>query len=674
MKAEDLELLSEISRDRALGSSLLFSHRHSDDSPAFHIELLDLWRCADPFVLIEAFRGAGKSTLSEEFLTLEGCFGNFHYWLLLGETYSKACQRLAAIDYECRTNKKLNHLFGGKVLARKSIENKVWFQSGALIEAMGWEQELQGLKEQADRPDGAYFDDVENLERVRDTEAVDRGMQKLFLELMPALDPVRRRIRFAQARRAEDCMVTRLAANPEWLYRAFPICNGEPDDPLTESLWPARYPMEWIRKERDTFQRAGMIGAFLQSYMLQATDYSAKPFKEEMLASMEVSPWHWMPRYAIYDPSRTSNEKRTKEVSKSDRTGKVVVSRMGSKILVHESSGNFWEPNEFINDLFLTQEQHSPAKIGIEKNSLDDWLMQPIRIEMMRRGIALPLKALIAPQDRSKDEFIGGLQPFALAKDIVLIGGKMAHPQLVAEWSNFPNGPRDVMNALAYSLRMFSGVPMYEDFSGANINDAPNPRLGETVYIAFNANPSEAVAVAVVREGRRLSVAGDWSASGATADAVKTLAFEVRTAYPRAAIQSWVPAETYDQWQRVALVPALRAERFVPYRAEHVAVARGCLAERMRMDWHGRRLFTVDKDAKLTLNSLAAGYALAVEKGGRSGHEPEPGISRLVAEAIEAMVAMLDRQGDVEAIPKGANIAYTPGGQRYVSSNPRART
>jgi hypothetical protein len=31
---------------------------------------------------------------------MEGCFGNFHYMLLIGETYTKACQRLAAIDYD----------------------------------------------------------------------------------------------------------------------------------------------------------------------------------------------------------------------------------------------------------------------------------------------------------------------------------------------------------------------------------------------------------------------------------------------------------------------------------------------------------------------------------------------------------------------------------------------
>jgi len=652
----------------------LFAHRHPQAESEMHIEMMDLYRAGDEFVVLEAFREAGKTTKAEEHLILAGAFRNYWYCLLIGETYEKACQRLAAIDYECRTNVELAHVFGGKILQRRSIENKLWFRSGAFIQALGWEQELQSFKHQAHRPDFAFLDDVENLERVRDRAAVDESMRKLAHDLIPAMDKERRKIIVSQTRRAEDCMVTRLAANADWVYRAYPICVGDCDDPLAVSTWPARYPIEWIRAEKARFANMGMLDAFLQAYMLQTIDPASKPFKEEMLGAMDVSPWHWMPRFAIYDPSRTANAKRSKTQDKSDRTGKVVVSRLGSKILVHESSGHYWQPDAFIEDVFRTHAEHAPAKIGIEKNSLDDWLLQPIRIEMLRRGQALPLVALQAPQDRSKEDFIMGLQPFAGAKDIVLIGGKMAHPQLVAEWINFPQGSRDVLNALAYALRMFSGVPMYEDFSGANIGEAPTPKQGEQVFVGWNANPSEVVAVAVVRDGRRLAVAADWSAAGATSDAVKTLAFAVRSTFPRASLQCYVPADTHDQAQRIALVPALRAERLTPYRAEHIAIARGCLAERLRTKWHNATLLTVAQSSKLTLNALSAGYALAAEKGGRSAKEPEVGVSRLVAEALECMVAVLDRVGEQEyGFPKGAHIGHTPGGAAYVSANPRAR-
>lgn len=649
---------------------MLFAHRHPQASAPMHVEIMDLWRCSDEFVLIEAFRDAAKSTLSEEAIVMEGCFGNFHYMLLLGETYTKACQRLLAIDHESRTNVKLHHLFGGKVLARKSIENKVFFKSGAMIEAVGWEQELQSFKQHEHRPDAAWLDDIENRERVRDKAAVDENMRKFWLELVPAMDKTRRKIRFTQTRRAEDCMVTRFASRDDWLYRGYPICDGDPDDPRTRSLWPSRYPMDWVRSERDRFQSNGMLQEFKQAYLLQVTDPTTKPFKDEQLAFRDVSDWHWMPRFAIYDPARTSNERRTKEARKSDRYGKVVVSRMGSEILVHESSGNFWKPSECIEDLFLTNRKHSPAKIAIEKNSLDDWLLQPIRMEMLRRGELLPLVALTAPQDRSKDDFILGLQPFAQAGDIVLLGGRSAHPQLIAEWANFPAGPRDIMNALAYSLRMFSGQPVYGDFSGANVAEAPVARRGETVYVGFNASPNETVAVAFLREGHRIMVAFDGAAPGP--EAVKMLVADIRAAFPLAIFSCWAPAEVHDQWQRIALVPQLRAQRVSVYRAEHAAPARGNLSQRIRSDWRGRRLLTVDRRAKLTLNALATGYAMPVERGGRSAGEPEAGTSRLVAEALETMVAILDKSLEAESgIPKGANVGLTPSGAPYVTAAPR---
>ena len=56
----------------------------------------------------------------------------------------------------------------------------------------------------------------------------------------------------------------------------------------------------------------------------------------------------------------------------------------------------------------------------IEKDSLDEYLLQPIRYEMLRRGVVLPIRPLNAPQDRAKDEFIMGLQPFFRAGDIVV--------------------------------------------------------------------------------------------------------------------------------------------------------------------------------------------------------------------------------------------------------------
>lgn len=631
-----------------------------------HVEIMDLWRAGDEFVLIEAFREAAKTTLAEEFLIMEGAFGNFNYCVLFGETYVKACQRIEAMAHECRYNTKLHGLFGTGILSRKPNEDKIWFSSGAFIQAVGWEQEITGFKYLGARPDRAYFDDVENLERVRDSSAVDTTMRKLYREVLPAMDKTRRKLRVTQTPRAPDCLVTRLRASPEWVTRSFPICSGDIDDPKTVPAWPDRYPMEWIRAERDRYARAGMLREFMQEYMLQVDSREARPFSEEMLRYTDLAPAAWLPRVLIYDPARTAS------VDLSDRTGKVVVSRMGSKLIVHESGGYFWRPDELRADLFKAVKHHKCSSVGVEKNSLDDYLMQPIRYEMLKQGAAFDVRPLQAPQDRDKDAFIMGLHPFASVGDIILVGGKSAHTQLVAEFVNFPGGRLDILNALAYAPRMFGGELIYEDFGEANCAPSPTPENGETIFCAWNASSNETACAVLLRRGRHLSVARDYAASGPHIDAVRLIAAGLRADFTRQVMHHYISAELHENQQRVPLAQALRAERMNAWRGEHSTVARGALGERIRTEVKHRRLLTCDRLAPLTLNALAGGYKYPMLSTGRRAAEPEPGVARLVAEAVEVVAALFDK-GILDTEPKGANFSTTPGGQRYMTANPRAR-
>jgi hypothetical protein len=669
----DVDLLARLSSDRALASVTLFPHRHPQRECAAHIEIMDLWRSADPLIQIEGFRGLGKTTKAEEAFVLGGVFKNYPYALLIGETYEKACDRLSTIVREVKTNAAMVQAFGGRSLVARSIENKLWFSSGALIQACGWDQELQSFKEGSHRPHWAWLDDVENLERVRDAAAVDASMSKLYGDLLPAMDPVYRKVVNSQTARAQDCMVKRLAANPQWVYRSYPICDRDPDDPEAIALWPERFPIELVRQMKAEYVAAGKLDDFLLAYMLQTTNPDSKTFKRDWLQSMDSSPWHWMARYAIYDPARSTNRTRTRDTSKSDQYGKVVISMMGSKILVHESQGAYWKPDEFMDDLFTTNERHHPVKMGVEKNSLDDWIVQPIQLQILRRGVTLPLVALQAPQDQAKDDFIKALQPFMQSKDIVLIGGLSAHPQLVSEVENFPQGQRNVLNALAYAFKLVSGAPMYEDFGPDNIAaDSPEPPRGETINVAFNANATTVVAVAILRQDRRIFAVRAWSAAGPITDAVETVVYNARASFPLAKIQAWAPADLHDQWQRVALVPSMKRRGLVPYRGEHIAPARGCLSERIRNTWHGKRLFLVDRKVDMVLNALSAGYARKVEKGGGLSREPEEGESRLVAEALETMISVLDHTQDTEdGVPEGANTGRTKDGRIFISARPQ---
>lgn len=656
-------MLRVVSEDRALASAMLFSHRHPNTSPPMHVEIIDLWRCADELVLIEAFRQAAKSTLAEEFLLLEGAFGNFCYTVLFGETYDKACQRLESIAREAQTNLALAKLLGSNILSRKPNEDKVWFSSGAMIQAFGWEQEITGMKYLDSRPDRAYLDDIENLERVRDSKAVDATMRKIYRELLPAMDKSNRKVRITQTPRAGDCMVTRIRENSEWLSRRYPICNGPIDAETTKATWPDRYPMTWIRAERDAYAAAGMLTDFMQEYMLEVHSSDQKPFSDDMIRGVEIAPAAWLPKVAIYDPARTA------AIKSSDRTGKVVVSRFGSKIIVHESSGNFWKPDAIVQDIFDANEKHSPASIGVEKNSLDEFIMQPIRNKALRQGVSLPVVALQAPQDKDKAAFIMGLHPFFVAGDVVLVGGRGSHPQLVAEILNFPSGRVDIINALAYSLKMFAGYPIYEDFAEDNIAEAPQATARDKLFLAWNASNTDVSCAAVMVVGRHVSVLRDWVAAAPISDAVRTIMSDIRATYRGPQIEHYCPADLHDQWQRIPLVPSLKTLGVRCLRADHAPVSRGTLAENIRMTIRHRRCFSVDKSARNVINAFAGGYRYPALPGGRQGAEPEAGISRLLAESIECLTNTLSKRNDADLNVSG-HYSHNPQGVKYLTALP----
>lgn len=654
------QMLRSINDDRALGSAMLFAHRHKQHSPKFHIDIIDLWRSADEFVAVQAFRQGAKTTLSEEFLTLEAAFGNFKYCLIFGETYTKACERISGMKNEFVTNTALINLFGN-MKGTVWSENRIILKNGTLIEAHGWEEEIRGYLHNQHRPDRAYLDDIENKENTRDTLAVDRNWKKLHLQLIPAMDKESRKIRMTGTPLADDCMIRRASASPNWVSAQFPLCDRDIDDPNAQSLWEERYPIEWIRNERDSFAREGMLREFNQEFMLIAEGSQGKPFTEDMLRFQDLPPASYTPRVVIIDPARTV------EVKKSDQTGHVTVSRLGTTIYIHQSGGEYWQPDEIVAGVYNMSSAHDNADVVIEKNSLDDWLLQPIRAMSLMTGRHVNVRPVNAPQDRDKAQFIMGMRPFMKAGDIVMVGGRAKHQQLVTQMLNFPSGKRDILNALAYALRVFSGVPIYGDFSDANLIERYEAGRADSLLLGCNSSSTETAVVLCVYSGAFLTVVGDWLSPLVPNDCVPDIAKLIRSMYPGRKITAWVPADVFDQVGHNPLVAALRASNLPAKRAEHSSMARSSLSPMIRTTMRGRRVFQVDRNARGTMQALASGYNWPVKSGGERGAEPERGPARTLMEGLETLAYAIEK---VDTSASVSANAYNSLGAPYLSALP----
>jgi hypothetical protein len=654
------QLLREISQDRALAAHIIFSHRHKQATPPFHIEMTDLWRSADEFVEIEAFRQGAKTTVSEEFLLIEALFKNFNYLLIFGETYTKACARITTMKYELATNLKIYNLFGKQKLV-KEAENKLIMPNGVCIEAHGWEEEIRGYLHLDFRPDRAYLDDIENKERTKDSATVDINWKKLYMQLIPAMDKENRKVRMTGTPLADDCMITRAAASPMWTSAKFPICDRDIDDPAAKSLWPERYPMEWIISERDRYEKEGMLREFNQEFMLLPTGAIGKPFTEDMLAFEDVAPRAFCPRVLIMDPARTT------EIKKSDQTGHVVVSKLGSRIFIHASDANYWMPDQVVQGAFDISAEFDDAEVAIEKNSLEEWLLQPLRAKMLTVGRVLKLKVMNAPQDRNKDQFIMGLRPFLVAKDIVFVGGRSKHSKLIGQILNFPSGKKDVINALAYALRVFSGITVYGDFSDRHIGQTQELSRGAMLMLGVNCTGTETAAVLVAVDGPFITVLGDWISPLMPNEAVPDIARAIRVGWPGKNITVWTPSDVFEQAGHNPLLGSLKAAGWKPNCGEHTTLCRANLTPLLRQEVRRRALFCVDQTARNTLQAMAYGYNFPVKTNGERASEPERNAARTLIEALEVLTFAIDKQENAPGLtPNATNV----GGTAYFSALP----
>ena len=67
------QTILKLGRNRELAHRVLFGHRHPQETPQFHKEVIRLWHDQNPHVLTMAFRGAAKSTLAEEAIIVMAC-------------------------------------------------------------------------------------------------------------------------------------------------------------------------------------------------------------------------------------------------------------------------------------------------------------------------------------------------------------------------------------------------------------------------------------------------------------------------------------------------------------------------------------------------------------------------------------------------------------------------
>jgi hypothetical protein len=669
------QLILDLGVDHALAHQLLFAHRHPDVTPDFHYEIIRDLHSDHPRVLEMAFRGAAKSTLAEEFIVIEACYRRFRNFIICGESATRACERLAAIKHEFDFNEHIRFLFGdlhGPVWN----EDKIVLGNGVVIQAFGRGQSLRGTKHDDVRPDGCLIDDVEDEESVNTMEGRDKAQRWVMRTLLPALAPGAR-VRMLASMLDPDCLAVRLqklamaTGEKTWIARSYPWefigPQGSKEEGERVPAWPGRFPLSHIDRTRAEYVSGGMLNEYQQEYMVEAVDPSTRVFSSSLF-KIEPRVRTWEPVYAVYDPARTVK-------ASSAHTGKVVISWVGNRLIVWEADGQLWLPDRIIEDVFAVSDDYHPVAIGVERDGLEEFLMQPLRAEMTRRRQIIPVVPLKAPV--GKLTFIRSLQPFFAAGEIIFT---KSFPVLEQQLLSFPTGRNDVPNALAYALRMRPGLPVYDNFGFKNVQESIATIQGNSCYIVLNATRQVTAGALVQLVNNSLRVLSDNVQEGdpgtVLTDILTNLSLRSepfqgsglnRSAHFENRPQVFAPPQHWQPYDAIGLLPAAGRAQVRLSTGGSVTAGREELRRRIDAEAHGGPALLVSTVARWTLNALAGGCVVNSGPSRQIAMNSDTGPYAVLMEGLESFAAVVAgmRAGDSEDKP---NYAIDARGRRYLSA------
>lgn len=645
------EILRKLHADRVLAHEIIFKHRHPNVTPPFISDMILAWHSKDPRVLFEVFRGGAKSTTSEEAILLKAAFREIRNYLIVGATKDRAFERLHAIRHEIETNDRLAEVFG-------DLHGPTWgdgelvLSNGVRLLAMGKGQSLRGVKYLDARPDGVFGDDLEEPEDVRTPEARARVLDWLLFDLIPALDTNKAHARIAATPLDPEALPAQLI-RAGWTHKKYPIEYID-DAGQRQATWPDREPLVKVDERKNQAIRVGKLRQYNMEYMCEAESAGEKAFRKEMFR-VEPQVRTWQNRFCMYDPARTVS-------ATSATTGFADWSWIGGRLVIWEGWGRQLMPDEIIADMFRYNEECSPTWIGVEEDGLNQWLLQPIRQEQVRRGVVLPIKAVKAP--KGKIDFIRGLQPYFHAREVIFAKDL---PELSAQFLSFPTGKIDGPNAVAYAPRLRPGAPMYDDFGARHIAEDMKPLPGRDLWLALSCSSTMVMAVLLQVIDGAVRVYADWEREGDAGTVLEDLMKDVVVEAVRRPKIVMGPLH-YDRYNNMGLRQAAMKLNLDVRQGTVPETGRGLLRDLLKREVRGAQGVLVSDRARWVTNGFAGGYCRALLKGGVLAEYAEEGPYRTIMEAVESFAGLMKMGMAQDDEDSELVYDHTASGRKFISA------
>ena len=474
MEQELKDILAACSVSTEITAKTFFPERfHLPFAENIHGEIFDLVDGPDNKIAIAAPRGWGKTSIVALALMARYIlFGITDFICYINKSHDAAALQTENLRRELVTNRAIRHFFGHfrtRSTAGKEFDEvfskKAWVAYNTLVWPRGAGQQVRGVLFKNDRPGLIVIDDLEDPEKVNNEEIRKGWRRWLYADVIKAIPRLHRnwKIVYIDTLKHEDSTLQHLLDLNEWKSIRLEACDDDFKSTAPHFMSDAAIAQEWDEHceagETDVFFRelrnlpiSTKDAAFQKDYFRYYGHARTEQIKENdlKLIDPEIQNDNKVETVVILDPAKT-----VKIHSAESAILGIGIDLTSSRLYVREAISEKMYPDEIYDAMFSMAKRLKAKVIGIEETSLNEFIKQPIKNEMFRRGDFYELIWLKPRGGEKKELRVKELVPYYRQGHIYHNKACSTVKKLEAQLLMFPRSKLwDLMDGLAYIIQM----------------------------------------------------------------------------------------------------------------------------------------------------------------------------------------------------------------------------
>lgn len=452
---------------------LFFPRTFRQDSPPFHHEVgLHLLGRAR-YNAFRIFRGGAKTTFLRAYVAQRIAYALSRTIMFCSVSQPHSIMSLRWLKRQIEHNRHFSQTFGLRPGGKWTDE---WIEiyhtvtgEVSTVLAVGITGQIRGFNIDDYRPDLIVGDDLCNEENTATPEQRQKisnlWFGALYNSLAPASEAPLAKMALLQTPLNKDDLIECCARDPQWNTVTFGIF-----DENGESRWPARWPTDTLRAEKEAFIRRGQYSIWMREYECRLVSGETMPFDVDNIQYYDGPPPEGFTIIAI-DPA--SSDSPT-----ADDTAIVVLRLVPPKVYIIDIFAERGVmPDAAAAKFFEFCWKYNPVKAVVETISYQKVLKWYLEQEMIRRRLYVPIDE-VKDRRSKQDRIMQALLEPLMRREIWLQRNAQYGVKFVQQLGDFSPGTDsrdDVLDAVAMGLTSINPGQRY--LAGAD-RDVPFHRLG----------------------------------------------------------------------------------------------------------------------------------------------------------------------------------------------------